>query len=425
MMIIIVYWYLFSNHELTSTHIFSGQTGSTCAAACFSVSSSPFFNASVVRYPSSYSYPGTYETRYLTPVLGYAAETSTFSTMYSDNLIASDWKYIGGVLAPNGLIFFAPWSADNIGVLDPSTSSFTTIDICNKISCGGRYTLSSGGQYRGGVLGPNDLIYFVPAYADNIGVLDPSSSTFTTIDISNTISIGGKYYGGVLGPNGLIYFVPANARNIGVLNPASSSFTTIDISKSVSGNWKYVGGVVGPNGLIYFIPYNANKIGVLYPNSSSFTTIDKFISASYFGGVLGPNGLIYLVPGESKSIGVLNPVSSTFTTIDIDSRDRSVSKYVGGVLGPNGLIYFVPFKADNIGVLNPASSSFTTIDISNFISLKRKYAGGVLGPNGIIYCVPWDSNNIGKLHLSNSNPAYNVAVEEAWSALLSPHFNKF
>ena len=154
--------------------------------------------------------------------------------------------------------------------------------------------------------------------------------------------------------------------------------------------------------------------------------MDVSISYSYFGGVLGPNGLIYFVPGGSGSIGVLNPVSSSFTTTDISNRDSRYNvKYIGGVLAPDGLIYFVPFDADNIGVLNPASSSFTTIDISNSISLNRKYAGGVLGTNGLIYFVPYVADNIGKLHLSNTNPAYNVAREEAWSALLSPHFNKF
>ena len=97
------------------------------------------------------------------------------------------------------------------------------------------------------------------------------------------------------------------------------------------------------------------------------------------------------------------------------------------MLGPNGLIYFVPAYANNIGVLNPASGSFATIDISGTINSDSKYWGGVLGPNGIIYFVPVNADNIGKLHLGNTQPAYEVAggVPEAWSSLLSPHFNKF
>ena len=71
-------------------------------------------------------------------------------------------------------------------------------------------------------------------------------------------------------------------------------------------------------------------------------------------------------------------------------------------------------------VLNPASSSFTTIDIFNTISSDWKYSG-------LICFVPCNADNIDKLHLGNTQPAYEVAggVPEAWSSLLSPHFNKF
>ena len=61
------------------------------------------------------------------------------------------------------------------------------------------------------------------------------------------------------------------------------------------------------------------------------------------------------------------------------------------------------------------------------ISGVYKYIGGVLGPNGLIYFVPANADKIGKLHLGNTQPSYEVAggVPEAWSSLLSPHFNKF
>ena len=56
----------------------------------------------MVRYPSSYSYPGAFATRSLTPVPGYAAGSSTFTAID----ISSD-KYFGGLLGPNGLIYFS------------------------------------------------------------------------------------------------------------------------------------------------------------------------------------------------------------------------------------------------------------------------------------------------------------------------------
>ena len=44
-------------------------------------------------------------------------------------------------------------------------------------------------KYYGGVLGPNGLIYFVPRIAKNIGIFDPASSSFTTLALSHIISI--------------------------------------------------------------------------------------------------------------------------------------------------------------------------------------------------------------------------------------------
>jgi len=188
------------------------ETGSTEGAAC----SCPFFDASVVRFPSSYSYAATYATRSLTPVAGYEHGTSMFTTIDISSTISSDNKYFGGVLGPNGRIYFVPYNADNIGILDPSTSSFSTLDISSSIS--------SNNKYLGGVLGPNGLIYFVPRNADNkIGILDPSTSSFSTLDISSSISSTHKYFGGVLGPNGVIYFVPYYADNIGMLNVANKN----------------------------------------------------------------------------------------------------------------------------------------------------------------------------------------------------------
>ena len=72
-------------------------------------------------------------------------------------------------------------------------------------------------------------------------------------------------------------------------------------------------------------------------------------------------------------------------------------------------------------------SSFTTIDISDQISGEFKYAGGVLAPDGNIVFVPSNTDKIGILELGNKDLAYEVSGDtpEAWTSLLSPHFNKF
>ena len=395
--------------------------------------SASFFDASVVRYPSSYSYAATYETRSLTPAPGNSVGTATFFIIDISATESIDKKYAGGVLGPDGIVYFVPYDADKIGVLNPAKRTLTTIDIAA--------TISGLKKYAGGVLGPNGIVYFVPYDADRIGVLNlmlhwmkkedeynylENITTFTTIDISATISGTGKYLGGVLGPDEIVYMVPHNADKIGVLNPATQTFTTIDIAATVSGLNKYAGGVLGLDGIIYMVPFIADKIGVLNPATQTFTIMDATISGTekYYGGVLGPDGIIYMVPFRANNIGVLNPATKTFTTIDIA---WGLNKYVGGVLGPDGIVYFVPAYANKIGVLNPATQTFSTIDIAATISIPNKYWGGVLGPNNKVYMVPRNADNIMELQLGNIERAYEMAggVPEAWRALLSPHFNKF
>ena len=45
-----------------------------------------------------------------------------------------DYKYLGGVLAPNGImmIYFIPHYADSIGEFNPVTNTFSIIDISSR-----------------------------------------------------------------------------------------------------------------------------------------------------------------------------------------------------------------------------------------------------------------------------------------------------
>ena len=364
--------------------------------------------------------------RSLTPVQGYVDGTSTFSALtLPGSLTGVQWKFWGGVLAPNGHIYLVPCQAGSIGDFDPSTGALSLIDISSVIP--------PYWNYCGGVLAPNGLIYFVPHNADNIGVFNPFTRVFSIIDISSVIAHDVKWVGGVLAPNGHIYFVPYNADSIGDFNPTTGAFSLISIPFFIGGSssgYKYVGGVLAPNGQIIFVPHHANSIGDFDPVTGVFTVIDisSVIAhgSKYSGGVLAPNGHIYCVPFNANHIGDFNPDTGAFSIIDISSFITHDWKYEGAVLGPNGLMYFVPSKSDNIGVFNPSTGAFSIIDISSVISHDRKYVGGVLGHNGRMYLVPRDAESVGQIHLANQEPAYKVAggVDVTLGALLSPYFNK-
>jgi hypothetical protein len=69
------------------------------------------------------------------------------------------------------------------------------------------YTTSSA--YFGGVLAPNGDIYFVPVGADR-GQKISAAGVVSTYSLVYTTS--SAYAGGVLAPNGDIHFVPLNAN---------------------------------------------------------------------------------------------------------------------------------------------------------------------------------------------------------------------
>jgi streptogramin lyase len=119
--------------------------------------------------------------------------------------------YIGGVLAPNGKIYFAPYYTSQILELNPTTNTPQLI--------GTAYTENS--KWRGGVLAPNGKIYFAPFNASQILELNPTTNT--TQLVGSVYTTSSKWWGGVLAPNGKIYFAPYFYSNIlelsGVDNP--------------------------------------------------------------------------------------------------------------------------------------------------------------------------------------------------------------
>jgi streptogramin lyase len=351
-----------------------------------------------------------------------------------------------------------------IGKFDPSRASFSTVQITVRswsLSETDRAQFAVEGSvltaYSGGVLGPDGKIYFVPSKSNNIGVFDPSfwgtsnhQKFFSVIDISDydirdaSSNLGPPYGGGVLGPDGKIYFAPQYSDHIGMFDPSSGVFSNIDVSSKVPGggskDLRFKSGVLGPDGKIYFITWSgADKIGVFEPSSGDFSAIEIPGVYNYMGSVLGPNGKIYFVPYDANNIGVFDPSSGpsirSFSTIDISDQLTHTNKYRGGVLGPDGRIYFNGnnlYQTSNTGVLDPSTGLFSTINTSGKFPTnfgQMYYGGGVLGPDGKIYFVSSRGNFILVMEMGNQDLAYEVSqaggFSPEWSSLLSPHFNKY
>lgn len=94
-------------------------------------------------------------------------------------------------------------------------------------------------KYVGGVLAPNKKIYAAPSTSAITSLLeiDTESDTVTTFG-----SVSGTWYGGCLARNGLIYFVPSANSPILVLNPITKE--TFTLSGTVLQS--YGGGGISP-----------------------------------------------------------------------------------------------------------------------------------------------------------------------------------
>eukprot|EP00966_Prymnesium_polylepis_P286524 6618565-Prymnesium_polylepis.2 len=117
-------------------------------------------------------------------------------------------------------------------------------------------------KFGGAATASNGLIVFAPHNADVVGIFDPESRSFSSVDITATIQSDYKYSGAVV-QNGLVWFAPNNARAVGVFDPVSRAFWTHDISQWMLTNEYYAGAAATLDGRVVLVPHRSSKAGVL------------------------------------------------------------------------------------------------------------------------------------------------------------------
>ncbi len=205
--------------------------------------------------------------------------------------------------------------------------------------------------------------YFAPYSADHVGVVDVSSSTFSTISIPDD-GVTNKYVGAAA-IGATVYFSPFNEDNVGVLHTASSTFSTLRLDGVIRGGQNYADAVaVGTT--LYMAPWSQDGVGVLDAATSTFSTIDFATprgARNKYWGAAAIGTKAYFAPFYSVGVLVLDISTSTLSTISTSIAGRAYWGYAGALaLGAN--VYFSPRCETNIGVLDTTTATFSIINIT-------------------------------------------------------------
>eukprot|EP00966_Prymnesium_polylepis_P213098 4935578-Prymnesium_polylepis.1 len=148
----------------------------------------------------------------------FAQEVSTIPFAYSCHHRADrKYKYLGGVLGPDGRIYCVPSDADYVLRIDPETCSATEIGPEIGTRATHCHISHNCNKWQNGFLAPDGLIYAIPLKASAVLRIDPLRDT---VDVVGGPFIGfEKWEGGVLSRLGAMYCMPLNSKKILKINP--------------------------------------------------------------------------------------------------------------------------------------------------------------------------------------------------------------
>ncbi len=376
--------------------------------------------------------PQGYDTQILTNVNGanqysYPGYNFSGSDMFpqnavfelSGNLSIINQAWFGLVLHPNGLIYSTPYSKKSTIVINPIANTWREVPIPIL------QNTDFGDYYRGGVVAHNGKIYYPPFIGQDILVNDVQNNRFYKINAPSVQYT--RYNGCVLGTNGLIYCVPADESNFMIIDPSTDTYRTVDIS-GATGVLKWAGGVLSSNGRIYCSPAYATSILLIdtsnntaeydisglngYPSTGGY----DFNTFKWNGGAIGMNNKIYFTPYASSQvleIDTSNNISSSVGPVISGSR-----RYVGATLATNGVIYSFNELATNVLAINTNSSTAT---FNTTITCPQRSWGSCLSPNGKIYAIPTGTGSVNPYTIKELKTG--IPTLPNW--MIAPHFNKY
>ncbi len=222
---------------------------------------------------------------------------------------------------PDGNYWFFEETADQFGVINPSTGHITEIPLLS----------SANPQVDGITAGPNGTVWFTEFNTNQIGVIDTATDQ---ISLFPAITPGAEPYGIVEGPDGNIWFTEAGKNQIGMINPTTHVMEEFPID--ASGDDQAEGITVGPDGNLWITLTGADKIAVMSPLTGALLHEYAVNTAGAEPNsiTLGPDGNLWFTESATGNVAMI-------TTVGNVTEFSTGSDTLGITPGSDGNLWFV------------------------------------------------------------------------------------
>ncbi len=243
---------------------------------------------------------------------------------------------------PDGNYWFFEETADQFGVINPTTGHITEIPLLT----------TADPQVDGITTGPNGTVWFTEYNADKVGMIDTANDQITEFPV---ITPGAEPYGIVEGPDGNIWFTESGVNKVGMINPTTHVMQEYPIDSS--GTDQAEGIAVGPDLNLWFTLTGTDKIGVMNPTKGAMVAEYSVPTANAKPDAIaiGPaKGAMWFTESGADQIAVI----STTGVVSEAAAYGTNSTPIGITSGADGGVWYV--ESNHVGIEEYKSGASTS-----------------------------------------------------------------
>ena len=307
--------------------------------------------------------------------------------------IPTDNSGVGPIAAgPDGNYWFFEETADQFGVINPSTGKITEIPLLS----------GSSAQVDGITAGPNGYVWFTANGTSQIGAINTTNDQIT---VFSTSTPSADPYGIVEGPDGNIWFTEAGTNKIGMINTTTHAMEEFPIDSS--GTDQAEGITVGPDGNLWVTLTGTDKIAVMSPSTGALLHEYpvKTAKAAPSSITVGPDRNLWFTESAAKNVGMIT-TAGTVTEFSTEFKPAGITSISGGDLWfvMTGAEGDTASENEKINSISPSSHDISSYDYT--ATLAGNANGIVSDSNGNLWFTQETYNQVGEL-----NPTTGITTE--------------